>query len=66
MRKIAKCFTADAAYDSLFMNLVSLLEAARRTTAKAVNHIITATYWWDGALSNRSQRDHVVPSMASG
>jgi predicted nuclease of restriction endonuclease-like (RecB) superfamily len=45
MKKMANPSAADAAYHSLLSNVVSLLEAARRTSAKAVNHIITATYW---------------------
>ncbi len=33
------------AYDGLFQNVVRLLEEARGSTARAVNSIITATYW---------------------
>ena len=33
------------AYDGLFQNVVRLLEDARGSTARAVNTIITATYW---------------------
>lgn len=45
MKKVANASATDAAYVSLLSNVVSLLEAARKTSAKAVNHIITATYW---------------------
>jgi hypothetical protein len=32
-------------YDSVLKNVVSLLEEARRTSARSVNTIMTATYW---------------------
>lgn len=35
--------TAD--YSGLLGEVVSLLEAARRTSARAVNAVMTATYW---------------------
>ena len=36
---------AVSAYDGLFQNVVRLLEDARGSTARAVNTIMTATYW---------------------
>ena len=32
-------------YDRLVLNIGELLEQARRTTARSVNSILTATYW---------------------
>ena len=32
-------------YDVVLTGVVELLETARRTTARAVNSIMTATYW---------------------
>ena len=45
MKKIAKMPLVDTAYGALLSQIVSLLDAARRTSGKAVNHIITSTYW---------------------
>jgi len=35
-------------YDAMFLGVVDLLEQARRTSARAVNAIMTATYWETG------------------
>jgi predicted nuclease of restriction endonuclease-like (RecB) superfamily len=45
MKKIAKLPLVDTAYGALLSQIVSLLDAARRTSGRAVNHIITSTYW---------------------
>ena len=37
--------TKIAGYDNILNDLVDLLESARRTSARAVNAVITATYW---------------------
>ena len=34
-----------ADYDGMLGDVVSLLEMARRTSARAVNAVMTATYW---------------------
>jgi hypothetical protein len=36
---------SDAAYDDLCAGVVSLLDYARRTAGRAVNHVMTVTYW---------------------
>ena len=36
---------APAGYDSVLTEVVRLLEDSRRTSARAVNSIMTATYW---------------------
>lgn len=43
--KTASSAFSDAAYDDLCAGVVSLLEYARRTAGRAVNHVMTATYW---------------------
>jgi hypothetical protein len=37
--------TASAEYGGLIGGIAELLEAARRTTARTVNALMTATYW---------------------
>ena len=37
--------TKIAGYDNILNDLVALLESARRTSARAVNAVMTATYW---------------------
>jgi predicted nuclease of restriction endonuclease-like (RecB) superfamily len=36
---------SDATYDDLCSGVISLLEYARRTASRAVNHVMTVTYW---------------------
>src|SRR6185437_4745529 len=36
---------SDATYDDLCSGVVALLEYARRTTSRVVNHVMTVTYW---------------------
>ena len=45
MRKTKKTIPATISYDSMFSGVAGLLEEARRTSARAVNSIMTATYW---------------------
>lgn len=45
MKKTVKMQLVDTAYDALLSQIVSLLDTARRTSGRAVNHIITSTYW---------------------
>jgi len=40
-----KQVAATTGYDAMFLGVVDLLEQARRTSARAVNTIMTATYW---------------------
>jgi hypothetical protein len=35
-------------YDAILSELVSLLEAARHSAARAVNSVMTASYWQTG------------------
>ncbi len=42
---IARSTFADATYKNLCSEVVSLLELARHTAGRAVNHVMTATYW---------------------
>ena len=44
-RKKSKSLTKDAGYDDLLSGISELLDAARRTVARRVNGILTATYW---------------------
>ena len=43
--ELVKGETKIADYDSILNDLVDLLESARRTSARAVNAVMTATYW---------------------
>ena len=36
---------SDATYDDLCSGVISLLEYARRTASRVVNHVMTVTYW---------------------
>lgn len=45
MKKTANTQVLDRAYNTLLSEVVSLVDAARRTSGRAVNHIITSTYW---------------------
>ncbi len=45
MKKSANRQLSDPAYETLLLDVVSLIDAARRTSGKAVNHIITSSYW---------------------
>jgi predicted nuclease of restriction endonuclease-like (RecB) superfamily len=45
MKKTANTQVLERAYDTLLSEVVSLVDAARRTSGRAVNHIITSTYW---------------------
>src|SRR3990172_4486758 len=45
MRKTKKVIAGTISYDSMFSGVAGLLEEARRTSARAVNSIMTATYW---------------------
>ena len=45
MRKTKKIIAGTISYDSMFSGVAGLLEEARRTSARAVNSIMTATYW---------------------
>jgi DUF1016 N-terminal domain len=36
---------SDVAYDDLCAGVVSLLEHARRTAGRSINHVMTVTYW---------------------
>ena len=44
-KKKAKDVTIGRHYDGLLSSVTELLEEARRTSARAVNAILTATYW---------------------
>ncbi len=44
-RKKSKSLVKDAGYDDLLSGISALLEAARRTVARRVNGVLTATYW---------------------
>ena len=48
MKRKAKEQLSEAAYEALLSDVVLLLEGARRTSARAVNHVITSTYWGIG------------------
>ena len=45
MRNTKKIIAGTISYDSMFSGVAGLLEEARRTSARAVNSIMTATYW---------------------
>jgi DUF1016 N-terminal domain len=45
MKKRAKTQLLDTAYAALLSDVMSLLDAARRTAGRTVNHIITSAYW---------------------
>ncbi len=45
MKKKPNMQLIDTAYDALLSQIVLLLDTARRTSGRAVNHIITSTYW---------------------
>jgi hypothetical protein len=45
MKRKAKEQLSEAGYEALLSDVVLLLEGARRTSARAVNHVITSTYW---------------------
>ncbi len=47
-RKPGKASIAKRDYDGLLAEIVSLLERARHTSARAVNAVMTATYWQIG------------------
>jgi predicted nuclease of restriction endonuclease-like (RecB) superfamily len=48
-----------AAYEAVLADVVHLVESARHTAARAVNSVITATYWSIGRLIvEREQRGH--------
>ena len=40
-------------YDAVLADITKLLEAARRTSARTVNAIMTATYWQIGRRRHR-------------
>jgi hypothetical protein len=40
-----KASSPTAGYDSIVSELIDLVESARRVSARAVNSIMTATYW---------------------
>ena len=44
-RKKSKSLVKDAGYDDLLSGISELLDAARRTVARRVNGVLTATYW---------------------
>jgi len=44
-QKKSQSLVPDAAYDALLSDISNLLEAARRTAARRVHSVITATYW---------------------
>ncbi|MBI2477774.1 MAG: DUF1016 domain-containing protein [Planctomycetia bacterium] len=44
-RKKSKSLVKDSGYDDLLSGISELLEAARRSVARRVNGILTATYW---------------------
>ena len=50
-RKKAISRTLSAEYDGLIGDIAQLLEMARRTAARTVNALITATYWEIGRRS---------------
>ena len=45
MKRKAKEQLSEPGYETLLSDVVLLLEGARRTSASAVNHVITSTYW---------------------
>jgi predicted nuclease of restriction endonuclease-like (RecB) superfamily len=45
MKRKAKEKLSEPGYETLLSDVVLLLEGARRTSARAVNHVITSTYW---------------------
>jgi hypothetical protein len=45
LRRDKKPATELAGYDDVLTGIVELLETARRTSARAVNAVMTATYW---------------------
>jgi predicted nuclease of restriction endonuclease-like (RecB) superfamily len=45
MKKNTTPQVSDAAYEVLLSDVVLLIDAARRASGRAVNHIITSTYW---------------------
>jgi len=44
-------------YDGLLSGMVSLIEEARRVSARSVNAIITATYWEIGRRIVENEQD---------
>ena len=44
-RKKSKSLVKDSGYDDLLSGISELLDAARRTVARRVNGVLTATYW---------------------
>lgn len=44
-QKIKKAIAGTISYDSMLSGVAGLLDEARRTSARAVNSIMTATYW---------------------
>ncbi|HTU44021.1 MAG TPA: DUF1016 N-terminal domain-containing protein [Bryobacteraceae bacterium] len=45
MKKKSNEQLSEVVYEALLSDLVSLLDRARRASARAVNHVITSTYW---------------------
>jgi hypothetical protein len=45
MKKKANEQLSEVVYEVLLSDVVSLLDGARRASARAVNHVITSTYW---------------------
>lgn len=43
--ELVKTETKIAGYNNILKDIVDLLESARRTSARAVNAVMTATYW---------------------
>ncbi len=58
-RKRGAISTAELAYDAVLGDIVSLLEAGRRLSARAVNAAMTAAYWGVGQrIVEQEQRGH--------
>ena len=54
-------------YDAILTGMVELLEAARRSAARAVNAVMTATYWDVGRrIVEHEQRGSERAGMAPG
>jgi hypothetical protein len=65
MKKTANKQVLDRAYKTLLSEVV-LVDAARRTSGRAVNHVITSTYWEIGRrIIEHEQKDHAEPNTAS-
>jgi DUF1016 N-terminal domain len=58
-RDLVATSIADDAYTTILSDLAELLETARRSAARSVNAIMTATYWAVGRrIVEEEQRGH--------